>query len=70
MSTEAVKKLSDVNPVLKGQLEGFSPNKLKHTSTDEKINLPTQEGKSIVRYFEKLIIIKERSQILVPAKGV
>jgi len=44
MSTEAaVKDLPKVDSVLKEQLEGFSPDKLKKTDTSEKANLPTKE---------------------------
>lgn len=45
MSTEAsLKDLPKVDPSLKIQLEGFTPDKLKHASTEEKTTLPTKEG--------------------------
>lgn len=44
MSTEAsIKDLPKVDTALKGQLEGFSPDKLKKTDTAEKSTLPTKE---------------------------
>lgn len=45
MSSEAaLKDLPKVDSVLKEQLEGFSPDKLKKTDTAEKTALPTKEG--------------------------
>merc|ERR1712168_889907 len=44
MSSEtALKDLPKVDPTLKGQLEGFSAQKLKKTETEEKIHLPNKE---------------------------
>ncbi|TOF85018.1 hypothetical protein CGJ15_25980, partial [Vibrio parahaemolyticus] len=44
MSTESsLKDLPKVDTALKGQLEGFSPDKLKKTDTAEKTALPTKE---------------------------
>nr|ACP19741.1 thymosin-repeated protein 2 [Eriocheir sinensis] len=44
MSSEApLKDLPKVDSVLKEQLEGFSPDKLKKTDTAEKTALPTKE---------------------------
>lgn len=44
MSTEtALKDLPKVDPTLKGQLEGFTPDKLKKTDTEEKTILPSKE---------------------------
>lgn len=46
MSAEtALKDLPKVDSVLKEQLEGFTPDKLKHTQTEEKTLLPTKDGK-------------------------
>lgn len=45
MSSEStLKDLPKVDSVLKEQLEGFSPDKLKKTDTAEKTALPTKEG--------------------------
>jgi len=44
MSAEtALKDLPKVDPSLKGQLEGFTPDKLKKTDTEEKTVLPSKE---------------------------
>lgn len=40
----ALKDLPKVAIDLKSQLEGFSPESLKNTDTQEKIILPTAEG--------------------------
>lgn len=45
MAAPALKDLPKVAVDLKSQLEGFSTNKLKNTDTQEKIILPTAEGK-------------------------
>jgi hypothetical protein len=42
-----LKDLPKVDMDLKSQLESFSPTALKSASTEEKIVLPTAEGKSI-----------------------
>lgn len=45
MSSPALKDLPKVAVDLKSQLEGFSTEKLKNIDTQEKIVLPTAEGK-------------------------
>lgn len=45
MSSPALKDLPKVAIDLKSQLEGFSTEKLKNIDTQEKIVLPTAEGK-------------------------
>lgn len=47
MAAPALKDLPKVAVDLKSQLEGFSPNSLKNTDTQEKIVLPTAAGKFI-----------------------
>lgn len=44
MSTPKLEDLPKVAVDLKSQLEGFTPDKLKDTVTQEKIILPTAEG--------------------------
>lgn len=46
MSAPKLEDLPKVAVDLKSQLEGFSTDKLKDTVTQEKIVLPTAEGKS------------------------
>lgn len=50
MSTPKLEDLPKVAVDLKSQLEGFSTDNLKDTVTQEKIVLPTAEGKNI-KYF-------------------
>lgn len=45
MSSPALKDLPRVDETLKSQLEGFNPEKLKDVDTQEKVVLPTAEGK-------------------------
>lgn len=45
MSAPKLEDLPKVAVDLKTQLEGFTPDKLKDTVTQEKIILPTAEGK-------------------------
>lgn len=45
MASPQLKDLPKVAVDLKSQLESFSPNSLKIASTEEKILLPTAEGK-------------------------
>lgn len=45
MSAPALKDLPRVDVTLKSQLEGFNPDKLKDVDTQEKVVLPTAEGK-------------------------
>lgn len=46
MSAPKLEDLPKVAVDLKTQLEGFTPDKLKDTVTQEKIILPTAEGKN------------------------
>ena len=43
-SETPLKDLPKVDATLKGQLEGFTPDKLKHAETEVKKSLPTKEG--------------------------
>ena len=43
-SQTPLKDLPKVDATLKDQLEGFTPNKLKPATTEEKTALPTKEG--------------------------
>lgn len=45
MASPALKDLPKVAETLKSQLETFNPDKLKNANTQEKIILPTAEGK-------------------------
>lgn len=45
MSSPSLKDLPRVEATLKSQLEEFNPKKLKDVATEEKIVLPTAEGK-------------------------
>lgn len=46
--TPALKDLPKVSDDLKTQLEAFSQDKMKHASTQEKIVLPSAEGKIFI----------------------
>lgn len=47
MSAPKLEDLPKVAVDLKSQLEGFSTDQLKNTDTQEKVVLPTAEGKRI-----------------------
>lgn len=47
MASPALKDLPKVAETLKSQLETFNPDNLKNANTQEKIILPTAEGKLI-----------------------
>jgi len=50
MSSPSLKDLPKVAFDLKSELEGFNPDNMKKADTNEKIILPTAEGKCIVRF--------------------
>lgn len=49
MAAPALKDLPKVAETLKSQLETFDTDKLKNANTQEKIILPTAEGKLIIK---------------------
>ena len=48
-TSPTLKDLPKVAPNVKSELEGFTPDKLKHTETQEKVVLPTKEGEFLGR---------------------
>lgn len=53
----ALKDLPKVAGDLKSELEGFSSSKLKNAETQEKIVLPSAEGKKVIIFFLPLSLL-------------